>query len=462
MKTIFHSDSIEIRDYPFAPATVHKAPFIFAEQIQEVNTKNEPPHIIINRNEVIFLNSTDAAALTAFAAAHQLPDVQRFDIWAAINEPFLEHTPSAEQQMQTIALLQENGMNKMEILDLRDAMKDAMSDWTALNWDCDYLGHYEVLLQRKNTSFWQRVSKDFYWRTMDIALRNWNKKTANTAPATSATIHIKPPPAPPLEKLCKQAIKAAAQAAKCISQYSQNRQQWQVEEKSHNQLVSLVDRTAEQIIVQTLQKAFPEAAFITEENTVAQQEAEWRWVIDPLDGTTNFVHGVPPFSVSIALLHKNEAVIGVVHEVVSGEVFSAWKGGGAFCNGKKINVSARRRLADSLVATGFPYYDYSGSDSYLAVLKHLMRHTRGIRRHGSAAVDLSYVAAGRFDGFFEYSLQAWDVAAGICLVKEAGGKISDFGGGNDYLFGKSIIAANPQILEELKPLIKNAFKNNEK
>ncbi len=228
-----------------------------------------------------------------------------------------------------------------------------------------------------------------------------------------------------------------------------------VEIKGHNDFVSYVDKGAEKIIVAELKKLLPEAGFITEEGTEARDENPLKWVIDPLDGTTNFIHGMPFFAVSIALLHEKEPLVGVVFEINQDEMFSAWKNGGAFMNGEPIHVSDASKVADSLLGTGFPYFDYHLLDQYLALFKHLMQHSHGIRRPGSAATDLAYVACGRFDGFYEYSLSPWDVAAGILLVKEAGGIVSDFSGGDDAIFTKEIIATNPNIYTEFSELLRS-------
>jgi len=230
-----------------------------------------------------------------------------------------------------------------------------------------------------------------------------------------------------------------------------------VEIKSFNQLVSYVDKTAEEILVKGLQHILPEAGFITEEQTIVTTQQEWMWVIDPLDGTTNFVHGVPVFSISVGLLKNGIPVSGVVFELNRNEMFSAFENGGAFMNNEKIHVSKKQKLEDCLLATGFPYYDYTIMLQYLNVLHELMKGTRGMRRLGSAAVDLAYVACGRFDGFFEYGLNAWDVTGGALIVKEAGGIVTDFKGGNDYLFGKAIIASTPEILNEFSSIIQKNF-----
>ena len=231
-----------------------------------------------------------------------------------------------------------------------------------------------------------------------------------------------------------------------------------VEVKGHNDFVSYVDKGAEKLIVEELKKLLPTASFITEEGTEKQDDNPLKWVIDPLDGTTNFIHGMPFFAVSIALLYEKEPLVGVVFEINQDEMFSAWKNGGAFLNNARIQTSKAKTVSDSLLGTGFPYYDYHLLDQYLALFKHLMQHSHGLRRPGSAATDLAYVACGRFDGFYEYSLSPWDVAAGILLVKEAGGIVTDFSGGNDAIFTKEIIATNPHIHKEFSQLLRSFMK----
>lgn len=230
-----------------------------------------------------------------------------------------------------------------------------------------------------------------------------------------------------------------------------------IETKALNSLVSYVDKQAEIQLVEGLSALLPSATFLTEEETVQQQDGEYQWIIDPLDGTTNFLHQLPFFSISVALRHREDIVLGIVYGVQQEECFYAWKAGGAFLNDREIKVSVSTQLADTLIATGFPYYDYEHMEAYLNILKRLMQDTRGIRRFGSAALDLAYVACGRFDAYFEYSLNAWDVAAGILLVQEAGGQVSDFRGGTDYLFGREIIVANPTIFKPFFQLIHQNF-----
>ena len=214
-----------------------------------------------------------------------------------------------------------------------------------------------------------------------------------------------------------------------------------VEKKGLNDLVSYVDKNAEAKLVEGCRRIMPEAGFITEEGTAVERSDRYNWIIDPLDGTTNFVHGLPVYAISLALADRNEVVFGVVYEICRDELFHASRGNGAFCNGEPIKVSDTPTLSESLLATGFPYYDFGQMPVYLDILNDFMQNTHGLRRLGSAAVDLAYTACGRFEGFFEYNLNAWDVAAGILLVEEAGGIATDFSGNNNALFGREIIAA---------------------
>ncbi len=227
-----------------------------------------------------------------------------------------------------------------------------------------------------------------------------------------------------------------------------------VELKSLNSLVSYVDKTAEQQLVDALRKLLPEAGFITEEDTPTEKSDHLNWVIDPLDGTTNFLHGIPVFAISVALMEKDEVILGVIYELGHKEMFTAWKGGGAYMNGKPIRVSANAEMSQSLMATGFPYYDFGRMESFLKLLAELFGKTRGVRRLGSAATDLAYVACGRFDGFFEYGLSPWDVAAGVVIVREAGGKVGDYSGGDNFIFGGEIIAGSAALYEPLLSEIK--------
>lgn len=222
-----------------------------------------------------------------------------------------------------------------------------------------------------------------------------------------------------------------------------------------NNLVSYVDKEAERRLVEALYKIFPGAGFITEEGTAtSSSDHEFNWIIDPLDGTTNFLHGLPLYAISIGLARKKQVVLGVVHEINRNECFHAIEGGAAYCNDEVIKVSPVQFLNESLLATGFPYYHLAKKDDYLEIIKEFLSKTHGIRRFGSAAIDLAYVACGRLEGFFEYNLNSWDVAAGTFIVQQAGGKVTDFSGGNSYIFGGELCASCNSIHEEMLGIIK--------
>ena len=255
------------------------------------------------------------------------------------------------------------------------------------------------------------------------------------------------------QNLCMDVCKIAKDTGSFIRKERDQITKSDVKLKSLSSLVTYVDKTAEKQIVEQLTKLIPSAGFITEEGTASHSDEKYKWIVDPLDGTTNFVHGITPQSVSIGLMENQELILGVVYEIGRDEMFYAWKGSPAFLNGKQIKTSTNTKPEDALIGTGFPYYDFNMVDRYIASMKHLMEHTRGLRRMGSAAVDLSYVAAGRFDAFYEHALHAWDVAAGAFILKQAGGIITDFNGGDNWLFGKQIIAASSSFFEKFYPVI---------
>lgn len=255
----------------------------------------------------------------------------------------------------------------------------------------------------------------------------------------------------------QQTIEAVKKAAVFIQSEIGKVNNNDIETKSLNSLVTYVDKNAEMILVDALKDIIPNATFLTEENTIAQTKGEWQWIIDPLDGTTNFIHQVPVFAISVGLQYNDEMVVGVVYELNRNECFYASKNNGAFLNGHPITVSKTTLLADSLIATGFPYYDYDLLENYINVFKKLMTSTRGMRRLGSAAIDLCFTACGRFDAFFEYSLSPWDVAAGALILKEAGGEIYDFSGGDNWLHGRQILGSNPNISNAVLQIIKEEF-----
>ncbi len=231
-----------------------------------------------------------------------------------------------------------------------------------------------------------------------------------------------------------------------------------IETKGLNDFVTHVDRQSEHRISAALSEILPDAGFIVEEKTINRKGNRYNWVVDPLDGTTNFIHGVPCYSVSIALMDGEDVVLGVVYEINLDECFYTWKDGPAFLNGIEIKVSSRNKVSDALLATGFPYYDYSDLRKYMMLFTYFLQHSHGLRRLGSAAVDLVYVACGRFEGFFEYGLNPWDVAAGSIIIKQAGGKVYDFKGGNNFVFGKQIVASNNAIADEFLNIIKTVYR----
>ena len=234
--------------------------------------------------------------------------------------------------------------------------------------------------------------------------------------------------------------------------------------KSRNDFASEVDRQAESEIVSILQRAYPDHAILGEEHgALGPQDSDHVWVIDPLDGTTNFLHGFPQFAVSIGLLHRGRPERGVVYDPVKQELFTAARGQGATLNNRRLRVTRQNGLTGALLGTGIPFKDQSYLDAYLGMLKDLLRDAAGIRRAGSAALDLAYVAAGRFDGFWEIGLNSWDMAAGVLLVQEAGGLVTDLEGGARYLETGSIVCANPKLhgpmLDLIRPHLTEALRN---
>lgn len=262
-----------------------------------------------------------------------------------------------------------------------------------------------------------------------------------------------------LETLTKRVVEIAIEAGAFIRQERKNFTKEKVELKGKSDLVSYVDRETEKMLVSHLSALIPNSGFLTEEKTITQETKEYTWIIDPLDGTTNFVHSIPNYCVSIALMHNEEIIVGVVYEIANDECFNAWKGGGAFMNGQPIRVVSEDQIEDNVFGTGFPIHNFEQIDKYLAILNQLMKNTHGLRRMGSAAADMAYVACGRYGGFFEYNLNPWDIAAGVLLVQEAGGKVSDFSGGENFLFGKEIVGAGA-VHQELLNVITSHWGNS--
>lgn len=256
------------------------------------------------------------------------------------------------------------------------------------------------------------------------------------------------------EELLVIARRAAREGVRVIRDGSAHRSRLQIEFKGVNDLVTDVDREAQEAILSVIATECRGHNILAEESSPAEVSADtgspYRWIVDPLDGTTNFAHGVPPYAVSIGLEYLGEPVLGVVVNIPLDEWFVATRGGGAFLNGEKVMVSSAETLDAALVTTGFPYREFDNVDAYLGVLRELMQRTQGIRRPGSASVDLAYVACGRFDGFFETGLAPWDVAAGTVLVREAGGVVTSLVGQANPLFSKHLVASNKHLHDALR------------
>ncbi|ASU34602.1 inositol monophosphatase family protein [Mucilaginibacter xinganensis] len=261
-----------------------------------------------------------------------------------------------------------------------------------------------------------------------------------------------------LDHIVKSVIEISKEAGSFIREQRKTFSPDKIEFKGLNDLVSYVDKTAEEKIVAGLQLVLPEAGFITEEKTINKIGERYNWIIDPLDGTTNFIHGLPVYSVSIALREFDELVLGVVYEVNQDECFYAWKDSPAYLNGVEIHVSKSATISESLLATGFPYHDFTKQGAYISLFSELMKSCHGLRRLGSAAVDLAYTACGRFDAFYEYNLNPWDVAAGVVIVRQAGGDVKNFKGGEEVLDSRELLATNGKITAEMLSTIDKYFK----
>ncbi|MBI5329057.1 MAG: inositol monophosphatase [Betaproteobacteria bacterium] len=260
------------------------------------------------------------------------------------------------------------------------------------------------------------------------------------------------------------AVKAARRAGVIINRGSQDLGRLTVRTKQENDFVSEVDQQAEQAIIEILLEAFPHHAILAEESG-SVGDSEYQWVIDPLDGTTNFLHGFPQYAVSIALLHKGQLSQAVIYDPVRNDLYTASRGRGAFLNDRRIRVSRRDKLADALIGTGFPYRDFTHLDAYTAMFRDLVQKCSGLRRPGSAALDLAWLAAGHTDGFFEIGLNPWDIAAGCLLIQEAGGLVSDFVGGEDFLKSGNVVAGSPKVfvplLQAIQPHLTPALRGVE-
>ncbi len=256
-----------------------------------------------------------------------------------------------------------------------------------------------------------------------------------------------------MDALLNTAVQAARKAGDLAAGYFNRAQRLEIRSKARNEFVTQVDEAAEQLIIDAIRSRYPEHAFLAEESG-RHGDAEQLWIIDPLDGTTNFVHGFPVFAVSLALQIRGRLELGVIYDPMRQELFTAMRGQGAQLDGRRIRVSALSSLDGALIGTGFPYRsDSDESSRYLAMLKAVLEHTAGVRRPGAAALDLAYVAAGRLDGFWEFALKPWDLAAGMLLIQEAGGLADSLDGEVNPLDSGSIVAGNPKVQPALKRLL---------
>lgn len=252
------------------------------------------------------------------------------------------------------------------------------------------------------------------------------------------------------------AIQAARQSSRMILRYLDQMDKIEVTEKSNNDFVTQLDTMSEEIIITEIQKAYPRHAILSEECGHGKNDHEYCWIIDPLDGTRNVMHGYPHFSISIALTKKNVVELGLIYDPIRQELFTATRGQGAYLNNRRIRISDTRKMSQALIGTGFPICHKENISNYMRTFERVLTQCSDIRRAGSAALDLAYVACGRLDGFWESNLHSWDIAAGSLMVKEAGGIVTDFQQGEKYLETGHILAGNLKIHKELATLVGNA------
>lgn len=253
-----------------------------------------------------------------------------------------------------------------------------------------------------------------------------------------------------IEVLCNEVIGLVKEVGDFIRDERKKFSTSKVQIKGKHNFVTHVDTGAEQSLVKGLSKLIPSSGFIAEEGTGERSSSKYNWIIDPLDGTTNFIHGSPPYAISIALMENDKIILGVVYEVFGSECFYSYGSSKAFLNGNPIRVSETSEVSQSLIATGFPHINYDRLQPFMKSLEYFFTQTHGVRRLGSAATDLAYVACGRYDAFYEYNLNAWDVAAGAFIVQQAGGRVGDFQGQENYIFGKEIVASNTNMFNEFQ------------
>ncbi|MBN1768473.1 MAG: inositol monophosphatase [Prolixibacteraceae bacterium] len=261
-----------------------------------------------------------------------------------------------------------------------------------------------------------------------------------------------------LEQLGKKVCELVHQTAEMIRT---ERESFEIEIKGQSDFVTSIDKMSEKKLVAGLSMLLPESGFIAEEGTSQKVGNVYNWIIDPIDGTTNFIHNVAPYAISVALMRGKTLVMGIVYEIVHNEMFYAHENSAAFLNGCEISVSKNFTHQQALVATGFPYTNFDKIDKYFEAMRELMEKTSGIRRPGSAATDLCYIACGRYDAFWEYGLHAWDVAAGAFIVQQAGGRVCDFNGSNTYINNGNIIACNAEYFDKFYEIVNRHLGENE-
>jgi myo-inositol-1(or 4)-monophosphatase len=265
-----------------------------------------------------------------------------------------------------------------------------------------------------------------------------------------------------LENLCVEVKSLAIETGSFILNEQKRFSIEDIQSKGLHNYVTYVDTTSEKKLVNGLKILLPEAGFIVEEGTASTKGNKYNWIVDPLDGTTNFIHGLPPYAISIALADGNDIILGVVYEITLNECYYAWKDSASFMNGRKIMVSKTDKVSKSLIATGFPYTNFDKIEPFMYSMSYFMKNSHGVRRLGSAATDLVYVASGRFEAFYEYGLNPWDVAAAVLIIKQAGGRVCDFSGGENWLFGKEIVASNKAVFDEFSEMIRNIMVEEKK
>ncbi len=256
-----------------------------------------------------------------------------------------------------------------------------------------------------------------------------------------------------IQQLCSDAKQLIIETGLFLKEERKDFQSERIETKGERDFVTYLDKESEKRLVAGLSKLLPEAGFIAEEGTSDKKGDIYNWIIDPIDGTTNFIHGLTPHAISVALMRDDTLILGIIHEISQGETFYAWEGSKAFLNDTEISVSSQSQHSEALVATGFPFTNFSQREKFMKAFSFFMENTQGIRRLGSAAIDLAYVACGRFEAFWEYGLHPWDIAAGAFIIQQAGGKLCDFNLGQDYLFSGNVVAANGHYFDHFSAAV---------